>query len=119
MTTDAVNLVASWRWAARDLGVRIRAPFVVTVDEMRLEVPLLVEDFGAVNGMLIVPEYGLVRAWRDQIGRAGYGFSVLEEPPTADYVRAEFVDLLTDWGWTGKPDERPEWMNSTDLDEGL
>jgi hypothetical protein len=46
--------------------------------------------------------------------KLGYGFSTLTEPDRAYPFNAEekeaFIEMLSEWGWSGDPDEEPEWL---------
>jgi hypothetical protein len=109
------RLASAWAQAAEILGVEIVAPFSVTLPSgTRVDAPVLVKSFGARNGMLIVTDYAEVRHELAALEDAGFGFSVLEEPDQDEpFVVNEFVDMLRDWGWTGRQEDEPSWLMSS------
>ena len=79
--------------------------------------PVLVRYFGGPEGMLIVPDFGLVKDLSDEIIQAGYGFSVMSEPSgIEEYDRDVFIGVLAEWGWHGPLSQKPIWLKeSTDV----
>ena len=70
-----------------------------------------VRDLGAENGMLVVSDYDDVKAHLAEITKAGYGFSVLDEPsPLEGYDLESYAQMFRDWGWSGVESQRPQWM---------
>ena len=60
------RLLAIWRTASRDLGVRFEAPFKVVVDSGATVVArLLLRDFEAAKGMLIVTDYSVIKPYAE------------------------------------------------------
>ena len=110
----ASRLASAWAQAAKILGVEIVAPFSVMLPSgTRIDAPVLVKSFGARNGMLIVTDYAEVRHELATLEDAGFGFAVLEGPdPAEPFVVNEFVDMLRDWGWTGRQEAEPSWLMS-------
>lgn len=98
-----------------DLGLEIKAPYVIAVHtDKTLAAECLVVNFGDRNGMLVFTNYDVVKPHREQLQNLGYGYSVLEQPKAnEDYVREDFIDLLSDWGWTGDSAVRPKWIIHT------
>lgn len=61
--------------------------------------------------MLIFNRYDIVAPHVDEIVAMGYGFSVLDEPtPTEAYSCNDVIDVLKDWGWSGRSSGKPEWL---------
>ncbi|ULG94611.1 hypothetical protein FH584_20195 (plasmid) [Leptospira interrogans] len=61
--------------------------------------------------MLIITNYEDVEPYLEKIYEAGYGFSTLSEPSENEqYSRKDFIELLSDWGWTGDVNLKPEWL---------
>ncbi len=102
----------TWKAAEDDLQLEIVAPFEVSLaPTKKLAAELLVKNFGDRNGMLVFTNYDVVKPHREQLQNLGYGYSVLEKPKeNEDYVREDFIDLLSDWGWTGDRSMRPKWI---------
>ena len=111
--SDAPRLVAHWKSAAADLGLELEAPFEWTLAPgRRIRVPLLLHNFGGVEGMLILSRPAESEGVeRDELSHAGFGYSVMSEPRRDEaYSRAVVIDVLSDWGWTGAAAERPAWL---------
>ena len=65
--------------------------------------------------MLVLSDYARVEGWTDEIVREGYGYSVLSEPDSGeDYDRDVFIEVLSDWDWSGPESERPSWLRRVD-----
>ena len=61
--------------------------------------------------MLIFRKYGDVKPYIEQLREAGFGFSVLDERSQAEIIDLQsFRRMYADWGWSGDPSERPDWM---------
>jgi hypothetical protein len=108
MTEVESRVVAAWREAERDLGIRFTSPFVLsTADGKRLEYLGLVHKFGGRIGMLVSvidePSSAVSVPAGDDYGwsrlAAGYG----------EYQRQSFLDMLDDWQFLGPDSERPAW----------
>jgi hypothetical protein len=103
-----------WIAIAESLGLRVEAPASIVLPAgEQIDVDVLLCDFGAQRGMVLVTDDEVVWAHRASIVEAGYGFSVLSDPaPDGDYAfpLADTIDLLRDWGWSGKPQDEPVWM---------
>jgi hypothetical protein len=89
-----------WLDAARRLGLSVQVPFILEVEGTRIEVPVLLDDFGAERGMLLVSDYASIAAVSEHVVEIGYGFSCLSSEPTG-FDEAVYVEILHDWGWTG------------------
>lgn len=112
----ASRLALEWLAIADALGLRIVAPasVVLPATGTRIDADVLLPDFGAPRGMLLVADVDLVWEHRNAIVDAGFGFSVLGYPwsspdsaPDVDIA----IDALRDWGWAGRPEDRPAWMS--------
>ncbi|HID99943.1 MAG TPA: hypothetical protein EYP59_06605 [Thiotrichaceae bacterium] len=106
------KFIEIWQEAAHDLGLEIVVSFSLKLPSgKKINTDLLLRHFGDEQGMLIVRNYKKVKFWGDEISEQGYGFSVLSDSSKEEmYVKAEFIDLLIDWGWSGQDSEQPEWL---------
>ncbi|WP_155841734.1 hypothetical protein [Hyphomonas atlantica] len=69
----------------------------------------LLHNFGGCAGLILVPSAaGFNLSQLDLIWEAGFGCSVVDF--SGDETRADLIDVLTDWGWTGPSDEKPAWL---------
>jgi len=96
----------AWLEAAKDLGIRVAAPFTVRVAE---DEPVTYEahvlDFGGPKGAVVGV---LDDKLRDCRATQGYYCSNLA-PAYRRYEKQYFIDTLNDWGWFGPPKLRPAW----------
>ncbi|MGQ2802265.1 hypothetical protein ACT54M_18000 [Leptospira santarosai] len=106
------NLQKIWKDAAESLDLEVEIPFsIILSDNLKINVPVLLKNFGAKNGMLITTNYEDIEPYIEKIYEVGYGFSTLDEPPENEqYSRKDFIELLSDWGWTGDVNLKPEWL---------
>ncbi|EKO89355.1 hypothetical protein LEP1GSC151_2152 [Leptospira interrogans serovar Grippotyphosa str. LT2186] len=101
-----------WKDAAENLNLEVEIPFsIILADNLKINVSVLLKNFGAKNGMLIITNYEDIEPYLEKIYEAGYGFSTLSEPSENEqYLRKDFIELLSDWGWTGDVNLKPEWL---------
>jgi hypothetical protein len=97
-----------WVRIAERFGLKVRIPFQVELASEQLTVPVLLEEFGAERGMLLVTSYQDIAALTDQLVSAGFGYSCLDDSPATDLDAPQIVDMLRDWGWSGSG-EAPSW----------
>ena len=105
MTTNL--LIKMWQTAAQDLNMELIAPYTLPLPNGdKIQAEFLLKNFGAVNGMIVVKRFDQVSSLIDEIIKEGYGFSVLEEPSEKEkYLREDFIEILNDWGWSGKKEK--------------
>ena len=105
------NIVKAWQMAADDLGLDIQAPYEVDLSNgEKITAPVLISNFGGEKGMLILTDDDVFWKHHETLTDRGFGVSVSEE--TTPYDRDEFIDMLSDWGWEGGPDNRPVWLKN-------
>jgi hypothetical protein len=76
---------------------------------------VLVSKFGGRHGSLVVTDYSKLKPHLSRIRELGYGFSVLEDPKQpGGYDRSTYIEMLSDWGWTGEPEKKPSWVREID-----
>lgn len=92
-----------------DLGLTVIRPFTLVISNKTLIFPLLLKDFGAKSGMIIVYDYADIKPFINEITQAGYGFSTLtfSDSPLDN---AEIIDMPNDWGWTGESRLKPKFL---------
>ena len=104
------GLVEHWQRAAKDLGVRVTAPFELRDARGK---PFLCEafvhDFGSPTGAIVVSPKTerRVRAELRSLGDALW-LSISEKRRPA-YMEKYFIDELCDWGWFGPAGKEPSW----------
>lgn len=94
------------RWisqACDALGLQADFAYVVDVgDDREVRAVARIRGIGARNGMLVVRKYDDVRPYAETLARAGYGFSVLDEPrPDEAFDLDSFKKIFVDWEWSG------------------
>ena len=94
------NLQRQWQHAAEKHGLKVKIPFALALrDGSSIQADVLLEDYGARRGMLIVADFATVAEKRDVIVAAGYGYSCMSEPSEAEISSLEAIDdALEDWG---------------------
>jgi hypothetical protein len=108
VTDTEAKVVAAWKEAAADLGIRFTSPVVVASSEGHEHLGL-VHQFGGRVGTLIrvlqePSEHAPLPAGDD------YYWSVLG-PGYGRYERQSFIDTLDDWQFFGPAGERPDWYS--------
>src|ERR1043166_2816465 len=91
-----------WLRIAEHFGLKVQIPIQVDLAGERLTVPVLLEEFGAQRGMLLVTSYADIAPVVERLVGAGFGYSCLNEPPDPIYDEPLFIDILRDWGWSGR-----------------
>jgi hypothetical protein len=114
------RLQTAWLSAASELELDIVVPFELKTKAFSLTTQVMLRNFGGEQGMLIVSDYRIIEPFREQIIKLGYGFATLTEPdrdwPFTGEEKEAFIEMLNEWGWTGDPDEEPEWLALADED---
>jgi hypothetical protein len=96
--------------AARDLQLSIEIDFdLVLKTDSFLKVPVFLHDFGGEKGTLILESLDDISSLEEELRRAGFGYSVQKSHDSDKYDREIFIEMLAEWGWTGKPDRIPVW----------
>lgn len=87
-------------------NLKIDYGFIAIIgDNNQIQSVARIHGIGGMNGMLIFRHYDKVRAYVDEVKRAGYGFSVLDEPGDEEsFDLQSFQEMFRDWGWSGYDD---------------
>jgi hypothetical protein len=96
-----------WARLARDLDLRVQIPFQVVVGQSTVDIPVLLEDFGAQRGMLLVTEWASIATIEAQLVALGFGYSCMSEPTSSDFTAEGLPEMLSDWGWSGVTQPSP------------
>ena len=108
------RLQTAWLTAAEELDLDVVIPYELKTKTFSLTAQVLLKNFGGKQGTLIVSDFGIIEPFRDQVIKLGYGFSTLTEPdrdwPFTGEEKEAFIEMIAEWGWTGDPDEEPEWL---------
>jgi hypothetical protein len=110
------KLLEKWKAARDDLNLEIVTPYEVEVgNNLRVHAESLVKYFGGKNGTLIFTNIDAFRPVGEELCDQGYGISVLDEPTSEAnelYNRDLFINLLSEWEWTGDDRAKPDWLIS-------
>ena len=100
-----------WSDRASRYGLSVAIPFSLSLDGETLGIPVLLREFGARNGILLVTDYAQIGPYADRLVERGYGYSCLSEPsePHEEDDDATLLDMLHDWGWSGDS-APPPWL---------
>ncbi len=101
------NLIKAWLEASKDLKINIEAPFVLKTDNVEIKYDLLIKEFGSKMGTLIITIDNMSDF--DNAKKLGYYCSALNPFHYENYNRENFIETLTDWGYFGKQQNKPEW----------
>lgn len=98
--------------ACNALGLQADIPFVANIEnEHGVRAVARIHNLGANNGMLVVRSYEDVRPHAKELAKAGYGYSVLDEPRSDEAFDLDtFKEMFLDWGWMGPETERPRGL---------
>ena len=117
MRDESGRIAAAWRAAAADLGILLTSPVTLRgPTDADMEFIALVHDFGALSGTLLCtladdpPAFALAVAH-------GYNVYALSPEFYSEYRRADFIELLNDWGWFGEG-LPPSWYNPDSVSRG-
>lgn len=100
-----------------NLGLEVIAPFRISFEVGDLVAPMLVKNFGGIEGMIIVYKFDDIKPYLNYLNnyclnkKLLYGFSVLTEDelnPDTDIEAT--IEMLNDWGWTGDIKDKPNFL---------
>lgn len=101
-----------WIEIGRRFDLTVRTHVALALDDESVVAPVLLKDFGAAHGMVLVTEYSYIRRFTERLVAAGFGYSCLPETgnKAIDEVinEASVVEMLRDWSWSG-PGTPPAW----------
>ncbi len=103
--------IAFWRKASQDIGLDIIAPFPMVLPGGKTVVfSALIKNFGPANGMIVNDDYEVLHPHIADIRGSGYGYSSHLGAEPDEYDRADIIEVLKDWGWSGPEDKKPDWL---------
>lgn len=89
-----------WNAIAEFFNIEIINPYEFSVKSgLSISASALVCNSGAKNGMLIFSDFDIIESCRDELSKAGFGYSVME-PPSSDnpFYPDDFAEVMKDWG---------------------
>ena len=103
------EIVDAWLLAAKDLDIRVTAPFSIITESGETETyEALVHDFGRQKGTLTGRIVGHRGDSTETRTKAGYFASNLSDSDRK-YDRDFFIATLDDWQWFGDKNQCPPW----------
>jgi hypothetical protein len=105
----------AWRIAAVALSIKVEAPYVIrTRDGKEVACIAHLVDFGGPNGMIIGlysrPASETDKELKSAAESKGLFYSFINADFYERYDENEFKEALTDWGFFGDEDRRPNWL---------
>lgn len=99
--------------AAQELGLRFTLDYVVTLpDGKAITFPAHFPDLSNPSGMLVANRSTEIdTATRKALIDQGLGLSTYGEPPSNEIFEIEgYIEMFSEWGWSGEDDSKPWWM---------
>jgi hypothetical protein len=107
-----IDQIQAWLGIAAELDIEVVAPCDIRLnDGSRVLATAHVKSFGFEKGMVVDPDYDVLRPHKDALIANGYGYSAVKIGLTSD--RDSVIGMLADWGWnSARP--RPVWLPKLD-----
>jgi hypothetical protein len=103
--------VQFWKRVAKDLRIEIEAPFRLALPGgANLYVSALVKHFGRARGMVVDADYSIISPHIAALVEQDFGYCGNVGGAPEIYDRTSMVEVLTDWGWSGPSDNKPDWL---------
>lgn len=110
-----MNRMQEWlSRAADELGLRIEIGYKIKLSDGRTLVSqAYFPDLSNPQGILIFDWPDAVDASaRRELKGMGLGATIFGEPsPKEEFDVGSYKEMFSEWGWTGRPGEKPSWMN--------
>lgn len=100
--------------AADALGLTVERGYEVRLPEQgMLRATARVLHLGGPMGMLVFERYDDVKQVADRLVEAGFGYTILDEPRADEaFDLQSYLEMATDWGWSGPSDSKPAWFDA-------
>ena len=109
-----------WDKVSADLKVAVVHPYRVELASgRRVLADALFPKFGAMRGMLVFYVWPATEGIENEVIDAGFGYTCFDQPSAESYDRANAMEMLCDWGWTGEPSEAPFWLSNGGPDSSV
>lgn len=108
-TSEDSELIKAWEIAALDLDLEIISPLKMTTENGLVIYPLLIKNFGGINGTIIVRYNHIINSPLPK--HKDYYSSAVNAEVYSVYNREKFIETLEDWGFYGDVRNKPEWYN--------
>jgi len=111
------KIIEAWKEASIDLKIDIEISFLLQTDKGVIEYNLLIKNFGSKNGTLIITTDNMDKF--DVAKKFGFYCSALNPRCYNKYDRENFIETLTDWGYFGMPENKPNWYTGHIYNENI
>jgi hypothetical protein len=112
--SNFTKVQSKWMEAASDLQLSVELNSDIEIKPgVYLRSPVFVHEFGGEKGTLIFDSYNDVADFEEDLKIKGYGYSVQKSYDRDIYDREIFIEMLTEWGWTGSPNSTPKWYSES------
>jgi hypothetical protein len=99
------SLFKAWNFAANELDLEIISPFIIETENV-VSYPILVKNFGAKNGTIVLQLEHLIEKHLPKI--KDFHVSALSDE-YSNYRKDLFIETLEDWGYFGNEESKPFW----------
>ena len=96
-----------WLAVAEELGVRAITPYSMAIGGVQATFTAYFPHFGGSSGMITDPDWSVIKPHVDALLAAGFGYSCVSFGTGTDSEGLR--EVLVDWGWSGQPQDKPEW----------
>ncbi len=96
-----------WAEIAKNLNIRVVAPFLYQFSGGEAEFAAMLPDFGGGSGIVADPDWDKIQPATDDLNRDGFGYSCIQVDDDANGM----IEVLEDWTWTGASG-KPDWLTS-------
>ncbi len=104
------NLQKRLHQASQDLNFDIKLDHEMVLSSSRaINCPVYIPWFGSSKGTLIFSSLAQFWDFNKEITADGYGFSCLSDYDDT-YDRESTVEMLSEWGWDGSQEKKPDWL---------
>ncbi len=104
------SIIAAWKKAALELNLELEIPFYYGSNIEKPKLGLIVKQFGSKLGTLIldIDDFDGIEEL-EPVRILGYYCSALNSEAYENFEREIFIETLTDWGYYGQIDDKPDW----------
>lgn len=103
------KLIKAWEKASKDLGIQIETPFILKTNNEEIKYDILIKNFGSEIGTLIITTDNMCEF--DKAKKDGFYCSALNPIHYENYNKENYIETLTDWGYFGQQENKPEWYD--------
>lgn len=96
-----------WLTVVKKLDVQVTTPYKMILDGTQVTFAGHFQHFGNFCGMVTDPDWSVIKPHADALSKAGFGYSCVSFEEGTDFKSLR--KILADWGWTGPPENKPEW----------